>query len=116
MKARTLILLAVVVALVAPLSAGYAALDQLTVADTAVGLTAAKIREGNGHPQANKGYCVVSTAAIRYRDDGGTPTSTVGVPAQVGDTLQILSPESLVKFRAIRSTSTSAALDCLVYE
>jgi hypothetical protein len=117
MMRRLLFGLCVAVMLAGGLTHGaYAALDQITVANTAIGFTAAKINAGNGHVQANKAVCVVQTAAVVVRWDGGTPTSSVGTTLQVGTTLMLDKPDWIVAFLAIRSTSTSGQLDCVVME
>jgi len=98
------------------LRAEWATLEQIAVAGTAIGFTAANINEGNGHAQANIGVCRVRTAQVSVRWDGGTPTSSVGMLLEVGDLITIKSHEELVRFRAIRTTSTSGQLDCTVSE
>ena len=113
---RTMILIAVLVALTVPMSAGWAMLEQITVAGSSIGFTAANINQGNGHPQANYATCRVRTAQVSVRWDGGTPTSTVGILVEVGDLIRLDAPWKIVNFRAIRTTSTSGQLDCLYSE
>ena len=96
--------------------AAYCALDQIAVAGTATGFTSATIREGNGHPQANWAQCRVRTAQVSYRIDGGAATATVGTLLEVGDVLPLNQPWQLVNFSVIRTTGTSAQLDCTVGE
>ncbi len=78
--------------------------ETLTVAGSSVGLAAATL-DG----QQNWAFISVETAAIRFRLDGTAPTSTVGHPANPGDTITLWDDE-LEKFRAIRSTGVSATL------
>jgi hypothetical protein len=94
----------------------YLGFEQITVAGTSVGFTATTLRPNgaNTSPQATVGACRVTTAQIRYRIDGTAPTSTVGIVAEIGDVIALNGPDVLQKFRAIRTTSTSAALDCSV--
>jgi len=96
--------------------AAWSALDQIPVTDMARGFTAATIREGNGHPQANWASCRARTAQMSYRTDGGTATATVGTLLEIGDTLYLSQPWQLVQFSVIRTTATSAQLDCTVGE
>lgn len=84
--------------------------EQLTVANSSVGFTAAKI---SGSPQAFQATCRLETAEIRYTFDGTTtPTSSVGTLWEPGETLQFTGHDILVAFRAIRTGATSGVLDC----
>jgi hypothetical protein len=111
------VVVALLIGLTAHLGAIYAASETITVAATAIGFTSATIRQGNGHGQANHALCVVSTAAINVDWSGGTaPTSSTGVPVQVGSTILLDRPEFLASFLAIRSTSVSGSLSCVYWE
>lgn len=90
----------------------YFGYEQITVANTAIGFTTAKIVEGGGHPQATRAYCRLETAEIRYRVDGGTPTTTVGTLLEPGDALEIPDPIQIPQFLAIRTGATSGSLSC----
>jgi hypothetical protein len=79
--------------------------ETLTVADSSVGMTASTMLIG----QANYAFITVETGPIRFRIDGTAPTSSVGHPAAVGDTIELWDGE-IAAFRAIRSTGTSASL------
>lgn len=98
----------------APLGAQdpYFGYEQITVAATAIGFTAAKINTGAGHPQATRAYCRLETAEIRFRTDGGTPTTTVGTLLEPGDTLEVNDAIQLPQFLAIRTGGTSGSLSC----
>ncbi len=54
----------------------------------------------------------VSTAGVRYRDDGTNPTASVGVPVAAGVCFQYSGSLSAIKFIGIIST---AVLDVLYY-
>jgi len=90
----------------------YRAFEQITVANTAIGLTATNVRATGGHPSASWATCRLRTAQVSYRIDGGTPTATVGTLLQVDDVLELDEPQDLVNFRAIRTGATSGQLDC----
>lgn len=116
MTKRIVVAVALVAALVVPLAAQYAVLEQVTVGATAVGFTAATINAGSGHPEVGRAICRVRTAEISARWDGGTPTASVGTLFYVGDVIDIKSPLEVKRFLAIRTTSTSGQLDCTLTE
>jgi len=97
----------------APLLAqrAYLGFEQLTVADTAIGFTTAKI-EPPGRVQAAFAVCRLETAQIRFTFDGSTPTSTVGTLWEIGEEREFNGHDVLVNFRAIRTGGTSGVLDC----
>ena len=86
----------------------YISYQQLTVADTAVGLTVP--------PNANKAIIVVEDATIRWRADGTDPTSIVGTKAFVNATIILDTVGDLSNFKAIRQGSTNAQLSINYYE
>ena len=86
------------------MSIQFHAYEDLTVAATALGFTAATY--GN----ANYASILVESAPIRFRLDGGTPTASVGDTLEAKDRLVLEGREELVGFRAIRRDSTSATL------
>lgn len=109
---RAALVLALVAALLAPASAvQYITFEQVTVAASAIGLTAAKITPP-GLLQATSATCRLETAEIRYRLDGGTPTPTVGTLLEPGDALTLSGHDVLVAFLAIRTTGASGLLSC----
>jgi hypothetical protein len=112
MKRVLLSTLLLVAVLFVPVHAAYRAFEQITVAGSAIGFTAATVSAGAGHPQALFAVCRVETAPIRYRFDGGTQTSTVGTFANPGDVIPMQGADALQNFLAIRVTSTSGQLDC----
>src|SRR3990167_4179378 len=79
--------------------------ETITVADTAIGLTAAKLAST---PKPKKVYITFETASCRFRYDGTDPSSTVGhllVPTQ-SLVLEGYSQINNIKF--IRTGGTSA--------
>lgn len=93
----------------------YVAFEQITVATTAIGFTAATIQAGNGHPQVTLASCRLETAQVRFTVDGTTPTSTVGTLLEIGDWLTLSSPDLVANFLAIRTGGTSGQLNCTYY-
>jgi hypothetical protein len=82
---------------------GYQA---LTVSNSAVGLT---VPAGSGMAVA-----VLETAAVRLRQDGTNPTSTVGTPLTSG-TQVVLCGGELSASKFIRSTGTDGVLHVHYY-
>ena len=80
------------------------AYESITVADTAIGLTAAT------HLKAQHAIITVETAQIRVRFDGTNPTSSEGHIAEVGDIIHLNSGSQMTKFKAIRTGATSGVL------
>jgi hypothetical protein len=80
--------------------------EQLTVDNTegGIALTASK------YSNSQKAVITVETAEIRFRVDGGVPTSTVGHIADEDDQIVLDSAEDIANFRAIRTGSTSATI------
>lgn len=92
----------------------YIAFEQLTVAASSVGFTAAKILpNGAGSTiQANIASCRLEAAEIRFTIDGTTPTTTVGTLLEIGDYVVVTGYDSIVRFRAIRTGAVSGVLSC----
>ena len=112
---KRLVTIALVLALTVPLAAqqySYLAFEQITVAGTAIGFTAATINIGAGHMQAETAICRLETAQIRFAYDGTTPTTTVGTLWEVGEERQFNGHQILRNFRAIRTGGSSGQLDC----
>jgi len=80
--------------------------QQLTVADTAIGLTVPGPL--NNIPGADYAIIKVNTAQVRWKD-GTNPTSTAGITLDPGDIMRYSGNLGTVKF--IRTGSTSAVLD-----
>jgi hypothetical protein len=102
------LLLAATVSLVA---VTYSSDEQITVANTAIGFTAAKITP-SGQVQATYALCRLETAEIRYSITMTTPTSSVGTLLEPGDVLVVQGHDVMAVFKAIRTTATSGQLDC----
>lgn len=56
-------------------------------------------------------HITVETAQIRFRISGSAPTSSAGHLLNPGDSVQLDSAEDIASFRAIRTTSTSGAIE-----
>lgn len=84
--------------------------EQISIDATAggVGLTAAT------YAGAAMAYITISGTdglTLRYRYDGGIPTSAVGHEAYAGDPILLESAEDIANFKAIRTGSTSLTLN-----
>lgn len=90
----------------------YYAFEQVTVANTAIGLTSATISQGGGHKQVVAASCRIETAEVRYRFDGTAPTSTVGALLEPGDTIVLTDAVAMKQLQFIRTGSTSATASC----
>jgi hypothetical protein len=89
----------------------YLAYEQVTVANTAIGFTTAKITPGG--PMPTMAQCRLETAQVRWTIDGVTaPTTTVGTLLEVGDAIALNGHDVLVNFRAIRTGGSSGVLNC----
>ena len=84
----------------------YKAFESITVANSAVGLTAATI------VGAEEALITCATAQLRFTLDGTTVTSSVGHLLEVGDALKIDSSETLGVVRFIRTGGVSGVLSC----
>lgn len=83
--------------------------ESVTVAATAIGLTAAKYSP-TGAQHARRAVCRVETAAIRYRADGTNPTTSEGMLADSGDTIIVSGIEDIRRIKFIRDGATSGVL------
>jgi hypothetical protein len=79
--------------------------EQITVANTAIGVTAA-IRDG----MSACGFRL-ETAQVRWRIDAA-PTASVGTLLEVGDTMTVERAEDLNTLKFIRTGSTSGLINC----
>lgn len=84
----------------------FTAYESITVAATALGLTAASINN------KNLAFLTLETAEIRYRLDGTAPTSAEGHLLEPGDVLELFGSNVLANFKAIRTGATSGVLKC----
>jgi hypothetical protein len=81
--------------------------ETITVADTAIGLTASKLSVS---PKPKKVFISVENAQLRYRMDGTNPEATVGHLANPMDTITLEGYSQLNNFKAIRKGTTSAVI------
>ena len=91
--------------------------ESVTVADTAIGLTAAKYKDAgsidsNSQRGASRVVITVETAGLRYRYDGTDPTAAEGHILNANDVIVLVGPDAIRMFRGIRTTGTSAVLKC----
>lgn len=56
------------------------------------------------------------TAQARWRDDATNPSTTVGMPFDIGDILVLNDALSLSQFKAIRTGATSAVFNISYYK
>lgn len=88
------------------------AFEAITVSTTAIGPTAATYSPGNGTTsnQASSNYAFFrcETANVRWRDDGTSPTSSVGHLLNAGETLEYDGRLDKIKF--IRTGATDASV------
>lgn len=85
--------------------------EQVTVSNVAVGLT---VPSG-----ARRAVIQVKTAAIYFCEDGGTPSSSNGLTADIDDILEYLDADYaslLPRFKAIRQGAADATLKILYYD
>lgn len=108
---RKCILIAAVWALPSTAIADSFDYESVTVADTAIGITASKVSPANGE-RAKILFCTLETAQVRFRTDGTDPTSSEGHIINVGDVVTFNSTGDIGRFRAIRTGATSGVLKC----
>lgn len=92
----------------------WAARERITVAATAIGFTTTTYKPTSGDRKgicASIAKCVPEGADIRYRIDGTDPTSSIGRRIYEDSVFYIIGSENIKRFKAIRTTSTSATLD-----
>lgn len=78
--------------------------EKVTVADSAVGLTAGKVA------LADSVTITVETANVRVRMDGVAPDATTGILLEPGDTLEVVTRENLTNLKAIRTGAVSGVM------
>lgn len=118
MMKRLTVMIGLLGGLVVPLGAQWSytkTLADVTVAGTAISVfTASDVQAGNGHAAATLAQCTLSTANIRVTTDGTVPTSTLGLLLTPGQ-YTITGAQVLLNLQAIRTTSTSGVLSCVLY-
>ena len=88
---------------------GAYASEKITIADSVIGFTAATVKNGRVN-KAYNAFFVVETAQFRYTTDGSLPTTTVGLLAEVGDSITLIGETDVNQFKAIRTGATSAVI------
>ena len=89
--------------------------ESITVSNAAKAFTSGTIEPGDGTIPA-KATFIVEGASIRFTVDGTTPTSSVGLLVQIGDTITINGQTDIKAFRAIRVTSTDATIQPVYFD
>ena len=87
--------------------------ESITIDDTSggVALTTAILSDSNSQ-HAKRAFITVEDASIRWRYDGGTPTSSIGHLANRRSIIIISTAGNLKNFRAIRTGNTDAIIRC----
>jgi len=88
--------------------------EKVTVADSAIGFTSAKISPATGNI-AVLAVVVTETSSIRYLDTGVNPTATDGVPVDAGGVVPVCGRTAVTQFRMIRSGAVSATAQIIYY-
>jgi len=78
--------------------------EAITVDNSVQALTAAKAA------QADRIFVTAETAEMRFRYDGGDPSTTVGHLIEDGDALILYGTNNIKNFKAIRTGATSGVL------
>ena len=81
--------------------------ETITVATTAIGLTASKLISS---PKPKRAYITVETAQCRFRYDGTDPSSTVGHLLVPTSSILVEGYTQLNNIKFIRTGTTSATL------
>lgn len=95
---------------VAQVPVGYT-YESITFGATSVGFNQSTIAP-SGKPQANvcSGVLESTGGEIRFKYDGGVPTSSEGQPLEPTQIITLSGPLNLQQFRGIRTTSTSGVI------
>jgi hypothetical protein len=109
------LLVVVLLAFVASVT-GHAAVfrtyAQVTIDNTSGGVALpATLIKPAGQQQMNHCQLRLETAEIRFRVDDGAPTTTVGVPMEPLEVVQLDSAVEIGAFRAIRTGAASGVLN-----
>lgn len=82
--------------------------EQITVSTTVVSLTTTKYLTDGEY--AKRAIITVEDAQIRYRTDGGNPSSSVGHILNRNDVLTILGTSNIKNFKAIKTGVTDGKI------
>lgn len=98
----------------ATVSGSYQAIGycQMTSLATAKAVATANCTTGSVPANVKVTEICVSTQAVRYRDDGGTPTASIGIPVPAGNCFQYAGPIAAL---VIIQQSASASVDLSFY-
>ena len=91
------------------------AFETLTVADSIQVLTPGTYKDNATSGGADSAFITLATAQIRYRYDGGDPSSTVGHILDTGGILILNGQNQMSNFKAIRTGGSSGVLS-VTYE
>lgn len=101
--------------------------ETLTVSNTALGITAAKLvvtNTANAYNEStayvevkrlDEAFFTVETNPCRFRIDGTNPTAAIGHLLNVGDTLVISGYSNLANLKFIRSGAADATIQATYY-
>ncbi|HWY33937.1 MAG TPA: hypothetical protein VNX68_04780 [Nitrosopumilaceae archaeon] len=94
--------------------------EQLTIAASALGFTSATfnpvVTDAQSVSQrANLAIFSCEASQVRYWNDGGTPTATVGMLVNPGDVIYVFGFNNIKNFLMIRVTATSATCNVQYY-
>lgn len=84
--------------------------ESITVAATAIGITAAILNPVGGQTQQSACSLRLETAQIRFRFDGPDPTAAEGTTLEIGEVLDISNNADARRIRFIRTGATSGTL------
>lgn len=85
---------------------------QVTIDNTSGGVALpGTLTRPSGLPAANHCLIRLETAEIRYRVDGGAPTTTVGTPLEPLEIIQLDSGAEILAFLGIRTGASSGTLN-----
>lgn len=66
-------------------------------------------------PMAMRAVLTVEAQPLRWTDNGTAPTTTVGILELAGSRFELYGKDSMLAFRAIRTTGTSSAIGISYY-
>ena len=84
--------------------------ETLTVADSVQVLTPSLYKDSTTSGGATDAFITLADGQIRYRYDGGDPSSTVGHILDVGGSLVLRGQNQMSQFKCIRTGSTSGTI------
>jgi hypothetical protein len=86
------------------------AFESLTVADSIQVLTPSVYKDSVTSGGADSAFITLASGQIRYRYDGGDPTSTVGHILDIGGILILNGQNQMAAFKCIRTGTTSGVI------